>query len=519
MFCPNCGKQASDQARFCLHCGSVLVAVQASEQPAVKSEPAVIPEAPAAAAPAKAPKKKKKTGLIAALVLVPVLAAAVVGGLYLWNLHQNQTAYNDAMALLDAGSYEDALAKFEALEDFEDSEKQAKNLKRLQSTYDEALELLEDHEFTDAKELFEELKNYRDSREQVKYNVDYQKALYYMTCAETEDEAALDVLYEKPKARSSSEAPAKEETKAETKEEVAAEEAAFTGSLAITLYEAAADIFEALDDYRDSAVKYQECYYKMAQIYLQNEALDAALELRDNMSEADSEAIFQEYLTHCADATFLTDLEAALEARAELARAAESTNADLVAAEFDVIEKYESMRFHDEALLALYLSYMEGLNLQSSALDTDGYVKTLSKWHSGVIQRYEIVNQLHAKYGFLKNNADLSEIFIGQTDEIRASCAVEAMLEDQLYNVPLEYDDTLGAYLTLNNTSGYSFQLTLFNYFYGDGELVLETETIWDVPQGGTIDLLLEFPEDDNAWDTWYMPYTIDKFCKDGKPV
>jgi len=440
----------------------------------------------------------------------------VVGGLYLWNLHQNQTAYNDAMALLDAGSYEEALAKFEALEDFEDSEKHAKELKRLQSGYDEALELLEDHEFTDAQELFEELKNYRDSREQAKYNVDYQKALYYMACAETEDDSALDVLYEKPKSSSKDTG-----TEAETKEEVPAEESAdeVTGTLALTLYEAAADIFEDLDDYRDSAVKYQECYYKMAQIYLQNEALDAALELRDNMSEADSEAIFQEYLTHCADATFLTDLEAALEARAELARAAESTNADLVAAEFDVIEKYESMRFHDEALLALYLSYMEGLNLQSSALDTNGYVKTLSKWHSGVIQRYEIVNQLHAQYGFLQDNADLSEIFIGQTDAIRASCAVEAMLEDQLYNNPLEYDNTLGFYLTLNNTSGYSFQLTLFNYFYGNGELVLETETIWDVPQSGTIDLLLEFPEDDNSWDSWYMPYTIDKFCKDGKPV
>lgn len=150
--------------------------------------------------------RARKTKRIAAIAAVAIVAVVLLCG---WM--KKNTAYHDAIVLMEAGEYDSAIEAFELLENFRkspekiletkyrqamdlaDQEKYQKaiealsaieeygdsreQIQRLQNTlaeieeakraakYNQALELLKEHEDEDAYLLFEELGDYRDSRE------------------------------------------------------------------------------------------------------------------------------------------------------------------------------------------------------------------------------------------------------------------------------------------------------------------------------------------------------------------
>ncbi len=173
MYCPKCGKQNVDDARFCAGCGAVLNEVQAQAAPA---QP-VQPQPMAQAAPAQpvvqavpmqqpqpmaqpAPVKKKKTGFkvfLAILVVLLLVGVGVVSFMFISKASHDRKV-KDQLALaeqyLDELQYEEAIAAYMAVLDLEPASEDAADgltdtyIKWAESCaadgdYDKALEILQ----------------------------------------------------------------------------------------------------------------------------------------------------------------------------------------------------------------------------------------------------------------------------------------------------------------------------------------------------------------------------------------
>ena len=122
-------------------------------------------EKEAAAAKAHA----KKMGKIAAIV-VPILAILIVVAVLVSNFIEKKQeeaarmeAYNTAVALMDAGQYEEAMDSFIALGDYKDCKEQIEIIKNKQ--YDEALLLYNDGKYEEAIFIFDRIESFKDSNE------------------------------------------------------------------------------------------------------------------------------------------------------------------------------------------------------------------------------------------------------------------------------------------------------------------------------------------------------------------
>ena len=119
-------------------------------------------------------KKAKKIALIAAPIAV-VAAAAIVLSV---KSSKNARAYDDALALLDAGRYNEADVAFTKLGNYKDSAEKAEEAAGMgqeNTAYTKACKLLEDGSFDEAHDAFIALGNYEDSAEKALEAL-YQKA-------------------------------------------------------------------------------------------------------------------------------------------------------------------------------------------------------------------------------------------------------------------------------------------------------------------------------------------------------
>ena len=180
MYCPKCGKQNVDDARFCAGCGAVLNEAQpvqsqpmeqppqpmmAGEQPMVQTAPA---QPVAQTAPVQqpqpmvqpAPVKKKKTGFkvfLAILVVLLLVGVGVVSFMFISKASHDRKV-KDQLALaeqyLDELQYEEAIAAYMAVLDLEPASEDAADgltdtyIKWAESCaadgdYDKALEILQ----------------------------------------------------------------------------------------------------------------------------------------------------------------------------------------------------------------------------------------------------------------------------------------------------------------------------------------------------------------------------------------
>ena len=114
-----------------------------------------------AEAEVKAKKKQKKIKMIVAGVAAAVAVAAV--GVVIKDNLDKKKLYNQAMALLEDGKYDDSIALFESLKGYKDSKEQI-----IDAEYQEAAKYEKSGEYEEALALYEELGDYKDSKEKYK---------------------------------------------------------------------------------------------------------------------------------------------------------------------------------------------------------------------------------------------------------------------------------------------------------------------------------------------------------------
>ena len=113
MYCSKCGKLVSEDDNFCNNCGA-------------KTELANIGERLEATRKAeKAAKKRKKAFAIGTPIVCAVIAFIIV----LNTVIIPNVKYNSAVSLMQKGEYEEAIAAFEAMDGYKDSEDQIENCK------------------------------------------------------------------------------------------------------------------------------------------------------------------------------------------------------------------------------------------------------------------------------------------------------------------------------------------------------------------------------------------------------
>lgn len=114
----------------------------------------------------------KKMGKIAAIV-APILAVLIVVAVLVSNFIEKKQeeaarleAYNTAVALMDAGQYEEAIDAFTALGDYQDCAEKIEYAEQ-EKAYADAIILLESNQFADAITAFESMGGYKDSIQQI----------------------------------------------------------------------------------------------------------------------------------------------------------------------------------------------------------------------------------------------------------------------------------------------------------------------------------------------------------------
>ena len=138
--CPECGKEISDSAPQCIHCGYVLKQV---------GEP-------------KKEKKPLDKKIIIVGIAVAVVAIAVIVLLVIKNSVIPGKNYKLAEQALLSEDYDGAAAQFAALKDYKDSSDRV-----LECYYEKGKSLVAKQSYSAAIKAFEEAGNYRDAASQI----------------------------------------------------------------------------------------------------------------------------------------------------------------------------------------------------------------------------------------------------------------------------------------------------------------------------------------------------------------
>lgn len=157
------------------------------------------------AAAAEQAKKTKKIAMIAAPIVVVAIVAAVLISNFVKAQQEEAArldAYNAAVALAEAGQYEEAIAAFTELGDYKDSatlaaqaQEEAEEAARLEA-YNAAVALAEAGQFDEAIAAFEELGDYKDSTELISSAKLEKKYIEALTLLENRDFEAARATFE-----------------------------------------------------------------------------------------------------------------------------------------------------------------------------------------------------------------------------------------------------------------------------------------------------------------------------------
>ncbi len=109
----------------------------------------------------KAEKRAKRNKRIA--IITTTIVCAIIAFIIILNaVIIPNVKYNDAMALMDAGKFTEAISAFEALEGYKDSANKIEECK-----YNDAMALMDAGKFTEAISAFEALEGYKDSANKI----------------------------------------------------------------------------------------------------------------------------------------------------------------------------------------------------------------------------------------------------------------------------------------------------------------------------------------------------------------
>lgn len=559
MTCTNCGKLLADDDRFCSQCGTPAPAKAPKEPefvfefpaetpadiPAPAEEPAEVPAgapvseepapeepSPEAPAPAKeehkfvfpapemedpifsapafeepaseepvtyeiptysdaplipAPKLRKRNthALIVVAVVFLLLAIAGGAGYYIYSQYTSNSAlYTEAAAALEKRDYDGALAMFEDLGGFRDADEQAQSLNQLQSDYDAALALLDEYKFGQAKAAFAALGDYRDSENYANREVNYQMAAYILSRAPEENTNVLGLLG----------MPVPEEPEA--------------GDVAKLLYTGAAELFDALGNYRDAKDQASRAWLGAALTDLSAKRYDEALSYMERLDEEDAIALDAAYKGYCADKDFLTDVVKAYKVWYDEA-GSYSTSQELSKATA-LIQPYTEKYFDDSALKDLMRSVLKSLDTMTGTLDEEGIVTDWVTYYTGMAGMYAAADQLHEGYDVFSGSADLVENFVGLSEAAAWYPIIEADLADWWDNEAAADLMDGHFYAAYTNDSGRSFTLYATIYFYdADGNLLETGKEMEILVVNGSTVYIPTIPEEisDDDWSIWGMDW------------
>jgi len=114
---------------------------------------------------AAAKQAHKKTARILKII-IPIFCALVAVMLWVTMVVIPNSKYEDAVSLMDAGQYNEAIAAFSALKGYKDSTEKLDICQNLVD-YEKAMNAFSNKDYTTAKALFKKLGDYQDSKEKI----------------------------------------------------------------------------------------------------------------------------------------------------------------------------------------------------------------------------------------------------------------------------------------------------------------------------------------------------------------
>ena len=252
-------------------------------------------------------------------------------------------------------------------------------------------------------------------------------------------------------------------------------------------YSEALEIYTSLGDYEDSQEKAILCKYKTAETLYENQQYDEAIILYQELgdyedSKTKASSCEREIgMRSNADYDFLSDIEASILQRMENRESDDYLN--LVNTELAYLEKYSGKSFYDEELRKLALAYIEGLNTQKKALNEENMSDHQIEWQRGLVARYDVLNQLHDKYGLLDNNTDFIATYVMEYDYqkkmLEAYEAIDADIYEQTHTdegeleVEYEYYDEINGKctFTIKNNTDYTYSTVFECTFHDDNQV------------------------------------------------
>lgn len=116
--------------------------------------------------------RKKSSGAVGVVIIIVCIIGGIVGGVLFFTHFLPSNKYNDAIALMNNGSYEEAITLFTELGKYKDSRsliaqchQYIANEEAQNEDYTSAVEMMNKGEYLEAEKLFTSLGDYQDSKE------------------------------------------------------------------------------------------------------------------------------------------------------------------------------------------------------------------------------------------------------------------------------------------------------------------------------------------------------------------
>ena len=246
-------------------------------------------------------KNNKKNGVLVIIAILLFLITNIAVYFLITQIILPSNRYNSAIAMMNRGEYENAVASFEAMGDYKDSRQKIIDCQNLikDRQYDLAIQTMNDGDYEAAIESFTTMENYKDSRQMIidcqKLIKDRQYDLAIQTMNDGDYEAAIVMFTDLKGYRDSN-------VQIEAcKDGIKETEYYFAVSLMNAgNYPESIISFEQLGDYKDSSEKIKECQYLNAIKDVENgnyveayTAFSALGDYKDSKSKQDS--IWEDY--------------------------------------------------------------------------------------------------------------------------------------------------------------------------------------------------------------------------------
>ena len=271
-------------------------------------------------------------------------------------------------------------------------------------------------------------------------------------------------------------------------------------------YADAGEALEGLGDYKDAPALVQNCLYELAMACLAQQNVEDAYGFADRMDEDTYDRFLTAYNENYADMQVFGILEQILQTRLEDEQKENAVLYDILRNANDCLAAFEDMPpYADTDLQELIELYCEGVRQQFGAcLEGENYFEN-HDFYEGVYAQVYAVEQLMANYDFLAENATLADIYTGTTEFYKAIVDLQTDLEEHI----LEVKEVTGAngkiYLPFkNNTQTAAYVQFYLNFYMGETYLGGNESILYILP-GETVYIPFEKPAE--AYDKWYIDW------------